>query len=133
ADDLELEEDLFAIKAPWETEEDLFAIKAPWEIDEEVIERSSETSPAERPGGRWSIAVDALGSELEPDDSRSGWRVVDEHDTGYRVSVAYEFRDRWFVELGYADLGRAHLENLNPAIEGREAVEYSAASAYVGR
>lgn len=51
ADDLELEEDLFAIKAPWETEEDFFAIKAPWAIDEEVIERSSETSPAERPGG----------------------------------------------------------------------------------
>ncbi len=82
--------------------------------------------------GCWSIGVDYLVSELRPDDSRSGWKVVDDHDTGYRVSVAYRFDARWFLELGYADLGSAVLEHRNPAIAGREAIDYRAPSAFVG-
>ncbi|HEX7030442.1 MAG TPA: DUF4347 domain-containing protein [Gammaproteobacteria bacterium] len=82
--------------------------------------------------GCWAVGAGVVSSSLEPDDSRSGWKLVDDGDTGFKLSLEYRFFERWFLELGYADLGSAALENLNPAIAGRKALDYKVPSLLAG-
>lgn len=82
--------------------------------------------------GCWSIGVGAFATKLQPDDSRSVWKLVDDADAGYKVSAEYRFRDHWFLELGYADMGAATVVHRNPAIEGREKIDYSIPSLFAG-
>ncbi len=82
--------------------------------------------------GCWSVGVGAFATTLRPDDSESVWKVTDDSDVGYKLSVAYRFLDHWFVELGYADMGSARVTHRNPAIEGREAIDYSIPSVFAG-
>jgi hypothetical protein len=58
--------------------------------------------------------------------------VVDDSDVGYKLSVEYRFRQHWFFQLGYADMGSAVVKNRNPAIEGREPIDYSIPSLFAG-
>ena len=82
--------------------------------------------------GCWSVGVGVIATKLQPDDSQSVWKVVDDSDVGYKLSVEYRFREHWFFELGYADLGSASVRNRNPAIVGREPIDYSTPSAFAG-
>lgn len=82
--------------------------------------------------GCWSAGFGWYATQLKPDASLSSWKVVDDGDSGYKVSVAYRFFEQWFVELGYAQLGSATLAHRNPAIEGRESVDYEAPSLLAG-
>lgn len=83
-------------------------------------------------GHGWNFGVSAISTDLRPDDSRSVWRVVDDSDHGFKVSAQYRFRSRFFLELGYADMGSAVVVNRNPAITGSEPVDYSAPSLLAG-
>lgn len=99
-----------------------------------AAEAESTCTPGEAFGeGCWSIGVGAYATRLKPDDSESVWRVVDDRDAGYKVRVDYRFREHWFLELGYADMGSATVDNRNPALQGREDVDYSAPSLLIGR
>jgi hypothetical protein len=60
------------------------------------------------------------------------WKLIDDSDVGYKVSAEYRFLNRWFFELGFADLGSATVRNRNPAIEGREPIDYSIPSVFAG-
>ncbi len=82
--------------------------------------------------GCWSIGVGAFATQLRPDDSQSVWKLVDDSDFGYKLSAEYRFLGRWFFELGYADMGSATVQNRNPAIEGREPIDYSIPSLFAG-
>lgn len=82
--------------------------------------------------GCWSVGVGAYATKLQPDDSQSVWKVVDDSDVGYKLSVEYRFRQHWFFQLGYADMGSAVVKNRNPAIEGREPIDYSIPSLFAG-
>lgn len=82
--------------------------------------------------GCWSAGLSVFTTTLQPDDSKSSWRLVDDSDIGYKVSAEYRFRQRWFVELGYADMGSATVKHRNPAIERRETVDYSIPSLFGG-
>src|SRR5690606_17913606 len=53
-------------------------------------------------------------------------------DSGFKVSARYRFHEHMFLELGYADLGSATLENLNPAIGEPEALDYTAPALFAG-
>jgi opacity protein-like surface antigen len=98
-----------------------------------VMQAHAEDGQGCQTGGRfsegcWNIGVSALSTDLQPDDSRSVWQVVDDTDHGFKVSAQYRFRDRWFVELGYADMGSAVVVSRNPSITGREPVDYTVPS-----
>jgi len=80
----------------------------------------------------WSIGVGAFATKLQPDDSRSVWKVVDDSDVGYKLSAEYRFEKHWFLELGYAEMGGATVVSRNPAIVGREAIDYSIPSLFGG-
>ncbi|HEX7048548.1 MAG TPA: tandem-95 repeat protein [Gammaproteobacteria bacterium] len=82
--------------------------------------------------GCWSAGVGIVSSTLEPDDARSGWKLVDNSDIGFKLAVEYRFFERWFLELAYADLGSAGLRNLNPAITGDKALDYKVPSLMAG-
>lgn len=82
--------------------------------------------------GCWSMGVSAFATKLQPDDSNSVWKVVDDSDVGYKLSFEYRLRKHWFFELGYADMGSATVQNRNPAIEGRESIDYSIPSLFAG-
>jgi hypothetical protein len=82
--------------------------------------------------GCWSVGAGVFATKLQPDDSRSVWRVVDDSDVGYKLSVEYRFREHWFFELGYADMGSATVRSRNPAIVGREPIDYSTPSVFAG-
>lgn len=71
-------------------------------------------------------------SFLEPDDSRSTWRVVEQNDSAYKLSVGYQFTQRWFGEISYSDLGSAGLRNRNPAIQERGSISYTAPAIFAG-
>lgn len=71
-------------------------------------------------------------TRLRPDDSSSGWKVIDGDDAGFKYSLTYRFLDRWFVELGFADLGAAVVENRNPALGGSERITYKVPSVFAG-
>jgi hypothetical protein len=82
--------------------------------------------------GCWSIGVGAFATKLRPDDSQSVWKLSDDSDVGYKLSVEYRLRDHWFFELGYAEMGSATVQSRNPAIEGREPIDYSVPSVFAG-
>jgi len=82
--------------------------------------------------GCWSIGLGAMATKLRPDDSQSVWKVVDDSDAGYKLSLEYRLREQWFFELGYADMGSALVQHRNPAVEGRESVAYSIPSVFAG-
>lgn len=82
--------------------------------------------------GCWSVGVGAFATKLQPDDSESVWKLNDDSDWGYKLSAEYRFRKHWFFELGYADMGRAIVTNRNPAITGREPIDYSIPSLFAG-
>lgn len=82
--------------------------------------------------GCWSVGVGAFATKLQPDDSQSVWQVVDDSDVGYKLSAEYRFLDRWFFELGYADLGGATVRHRNPAIGLRESIDYSIPAVFAG-
>ena len=69
---------------------------------------------------------------LKPDSNNSGWEVVDDSDSGYKMTVGYRFLPQWYAELSYADLGGAGIENLNPAIVGAESISYKVPSLNLG-
>ncbi len=50
-------------------------------------------------------------SQLEPKTNNTGYSVVDEQDFGGKIFVGMDFTKRWGVEVYYADLGAAALEN----------------------
>jgi len=83
-------------------------------------------------GGCWSIGAGVFATQLKPDASQSVWKLVDDSDVGYKVDVEYRFLERWFFELGYADMGSATVQNRNPAITGREPIDYSIPSLFAG-
>lgn len=83
-------------------------------------------------GGCWSVGVGAYATKLQPDDSQSVWKVTDDSDVGYKLSVEYRFLEHWFLEASYADLGSATVTNRNPAIVGREPIDYSIPSLFAG-
>ena len=82
--------------------------------------------------GCWSVGVSAFATKLRPDDSLSVWQLVDDSDVGYKLSMEYRFLGRWLFELGYADMGSALLQHRNPAIVGREPLDYSVPSLFAG-
>ncbi|MBM0103342.1 outer membrane beta-barrel protein [Steroidobacter sp. S1-65] len=82
--------------------------------------------------GCWSVGVGAFVTTLRPDDSQSAWKLVDDSDIGYKLSVEYRFRQHWFFELGYADMGSAQVQHRNPSIEGREPLDYTFPSVFAG-
>jgi len=82
--------------------------------------------------GCWSVGPGANATKLRPDDSQSVWKLVDDSDVGYKLSLEYRLREHWFFELGYADMGSALVQHRNPAIEGRESVDYSIPSVFAG-
>lgn len=82
--------------------------------------------------GCWSLGAGVFATRLQPDDSRSVWKVVDDSDVGYKLSAEYRFRERWFLELGYAEMGSATVENRNPSIEGNEPIDYSVPGLFGG-
>ncbi|HEY8518949.1 MAG TPA: putative Ig domain-containing protein [Gammaproteobacteria bacterium] len=99
--------------------------------------RGQAETPACEPGGRVAdgclYAGFALGrSGLDPDDSRSTWRVADDSDTSYKLTIGYRFTERWFAELSYSDLGGAGLQSRNPAIRGEEALDYEVPALFGG-
>jgi opacity protein-like surface antigen len=73
-----------------------------------------------------------FSTKLQPDDSQSVWRVVDDSDVGFKVSAQYRFRNRWFLELGYAEMGSAEVASRNPSFTQREEVEYRVPSLLAG-
>jgi hypothetical protein len=82
--------------------------------------------------GCWSIGVGAFATQLKPDDSKSTWKVSDDSDVGYKLSAEYRFKNHWFFELAYADMGSATLTNRSPAVTEHEHIDYSIPSLFVG-
>jgi len=54
-------------------------------------------------------------SSLDPDISNI-YSVKEDGDLGYKVWLDYQFRDRWMLEVEYADLGAASIEASDAAI-----------------
>jgi len=83
-------------------------------------------------GGCWSIGVGAYATKLRPNDSESVWKLVDDSDVGYKISLEYRLREHWFFELGYADMGGAMVRHRNPAMDGRYPVDYTIPGVFAG-
>jgi outer membrane protein OmpA-like peptidoglycan-associated protein len=71
-------------------------------------------------------------THVKPEGIASGWSTSDDSDAGYNIFAGWHFKPRWFVELGYADLGEAGLSNVNPSISGIENISYKIPSLHAG-
>jgi hypothetical protein len=57
-----------------------------------------------------------------------GFRTVDDLSTGWKVGLGWQFRPRWSLDLTWADLGSAHIENVDPDIALEGDIDYRAPS-----
>jgi len=83
----------------------------------------------------WYLQGGFIGTHVDPENTVNGWRTTDNSSDGWKVSIGWHFKPRWFAELAYADLGEAGLSNLNPAIEAlvpRAEIEYAVPSLMAG-
>lgn len=66
----------------------------------------------------WYLGAGYGVSEVDPQGvSGNGWFTGDDSDTGYEGLIGWRFKQRWFAELKYADLGGAGLDNIDPLRE----------------
>ena len=66
----------------------------------------------------WYLGAGYGVSEVDPQGvSGNGWFTGDDSDNGYEGLIGWRFKQRWFAELKYADLGGAGLDNINPLRE----------------
>ncbi|WP_300426833.1 hypothetical protein [uncultured Thalassolituus sp.] len=63
-------------------------------------------------------------SYLHPHSNGTSWRVTDEYGHGAEVAVGVHANEDWSVEISYADLGSAGMQNLSPAVEGTYRIDY---------
>ena len=63
-------------------------------------------------------------SYLHPHSNGTSWRVTDEYGHGAEVAVGAHANEDWSVEISYADLGSAGMQNLSPAVEGTYRIDY---------
>lgn len=70
-------------------------------------------------------------SYLHPHSNGSSWRVTDEYGHGVEFAAGVHANENWSVEISYADLGSAGMQNLNTAIEGTQRIDYRVPAAWV--
>ena len=63
-------------------------------------------------------------SYLHPHSNGTSWRVTDEYGHGAEGAVGVHANEDWSVEISYADLGSAGMQNLSPAVEGTYRIDY---------
>ena len=59
----------------------------------------------------WYLGAGAGITELDPDTNNTGYNVVDERDTGFKLFGGYDYSEHLTVEGFYADMGSASLSS----------------------
>ncbi len=59
----------------------------------------------------WYLGAGLGGTELDPDTNNTGYSVVDERDTGFKLFAGYDFSEYLTVEGFYADMGSAKVSS----------------------
>jgi hypothetical protein len=72
----------------------------------------------------WYLGLDAGGSRVDPRNRDGGYKVDDDQDLGWRVSVGYAWSSHWGVEAFYADGGKAGISSDNPAVGHLGTIDY---------
>jgi outer membrane protein OmpA-like peptidoglycan-associated protein/opacity protein-like surface antigen len=72
----------------------------------------------------WYLGAGLGITELDPDTNNTGYSVIDERDTGFKLFGGYDFSERLTVEGFYADLGSAQLSSSFPS-QPDGAIDYS--------
>ena len=83
----------------------------------------------------WYVQAGLNLTHVDPENTVNGFSSTDDDSDGWKVSVGWHFKRRWFAELAYADLGEAGLSNVNPAIEAlvpNAEIDYQTSSLMVG-
>jgi outer membrane protein OmpA-like peptidoglycan-associated protein len=82
--------------------------------------------------GCWYAGAGLGQSKLKPDDGNSGWKIDDDTDMAWQITIGYHLYPHWFMEARWADLGEVTLKNRNPLITDSVSVDYSAPSLWGG-
>ena len=59
----------------------------------------------------WYLGAGLGGTELDPDTNNTGYSVVDDRDTGFKLFGGYDFSEHLTVEGFYTDLGSTRLSS----------------------
>ncbi|QTH63079.1 choice-of-anchor L domain-containing protein [Psychrosphaera ytuae] len=74
--------------------------------------------------GCWYVTFGMGQGFVYPDQNDTIWRVYDNGDLAYGLTVGYSFSPQWFTELNYTDFGEASLYSRNPSISQDLLVSY---------
>ena len=70
-------------------------------------------------------------SKLKPAENND-WSIDSGTDTAMQIYGGYHITKDWFVDIAYADLGKADMQNANPNVHINETIDYKVASAMAG-
>ena len=91
-----------------------------------------ETSESTDSDSCWYFGIGLGQSSLDPQVAGSSWSVKDDTDMAGGFTFGYELNESWFAEVGHILLGKANLENNNPAFPNEGFINYNVTDLVVG-
>jgi hypothetical protein len=86
-------------------------------------------------GGCGYVGLGVGGSYVTPEGASNGFSLDKKHDRALQAVAGWQFSERWYSEVKYADMGEARLKNISPAVDAAfpgAAVSYKATSLMLG-